>query len=158
MLTTLPWDWYTDPETLRREQQRIFRSAWAYAGHLGRLSEPGSFFTTTVGMTPIVVTRRRDGEPSIVGWQSASICKLMGRLAAWAAARQRGAVSCAASCTITFRSTSWLACSGAARVNSSRRLTDSPPSRAACVVVRSRSSSSARFGGCWTSAWRANSL
>ena len=62
MLTTLPWDWYTDPETLRREQQRIFRSAWAYAGHLGRLSEPGSFFTTTVGMTPIVVTRGRDGE------------------------------------------------------------------------------------------------
>ena len=62
MLTTLPWGWYTDPETLRLEQARIFRSAWAYAGHLGRLAEPGSFFTTTVGMTPMVVTRSRGGE------------------------------------------------------------------------------------------------
>jgi len=62
MLTTLPWGWYTDPETLRREQARIFRSAWAYAGHLGRLPQPGSFFTTTVGLTPIVVTRTREGE------------------------------------------------------------------------------------------------
>jgi choline monooxygenase len=62
MLTTLPWDWYTDPETLRREQARIFRSAWAYAGHLGQVPEPGSFFTTTVGMTPIVVTRTRGDE------------------------------------------------------------------------------------------------
>jgi choline monooxygenase len=62
VLTTLPWDWYTDPETLRREQERIFRSAWAYAGHRGQLAEPGSFFTTTVGMTPLVVTRTRDDE------------------------------------------------------------------------------------------------
>jgi phenylpropionate dioxygenase-like ring-hydroxylating dioxygenase large terminal subunit len=62
VLTSLPWDWYTEPETLRREQERIFRSAWQYAGHRGRLAEPGSFFTTNVGMTPIVVTRTREDE------------------------------------------------------------------------------------------------
>ena len=62
MEKTLPYSWYTDPEILRREQERIFRSAWQYAGHLGQLPEPGTFFTTRAGATPIVVTRPRDGE------------------------------------------------------------------------------------------------
>jgi phenylpropionate dioxygenase-like ring-hydroxylating dioxygenase large terminal subunit len=60
--STLPYSWYTDPEYLRLEQERIFRSAWQYVGHLGQLPEPGSFFTTQVGRTPIVVTLAKDGE------------------------------------------------------------------------------------------------
>ena len=59
---TLPYSWYTDPEILRREQERIFRTAWQYAGHLDELPEPGTFFTTRGGSTPVVVTRARDGE------------------------------------------------------------------------------------------------
>ena len=62
METTLPYRWYTDPEILRREQERIFRSAWQYAGHTGQLPEPGSFFTASSGRTPVVVTLARDGE------------------------------------------------------------------------------------------------
>src|SRR6267154_6449307 len=62
MESTLPYAWYTDPEILSREQERIFRSAWAYAGHTGRLPEPGTYFTTHAGPMPIVVTRARDGE------------------------------------------------------------------------------------------------
>ena len=62
METTLPWSWYVDPEILRREQERIFRSAWQYAGHLGQLPEPGTFFTGRAGRLPVVVTRARDGE------------------------------------------------------------------------------------------------
>jgi phenylpropionate dioxygenase-like ring-hydroxylating dioxygenase large terminal subunit len=58
--STLPYSWYTDPEILRREQERIFRSAWQYAGHFGQLPEPGTFFTGNAGRTPIVVTRARD--------------------------------------------------------------------------------------------------
>src|SRR5581483_5190359 len=60
VLETIPYGWYSEPETLRREQERIFLTSWQYAGHLGQLPEPGSFFTTTVGFTPIVVTRARD--------------------------------------------------------------------------------------------------
>jgi carnitine monooxygenase subunit len=60
--TTLPWSWYVDPEILRREQERIFRSAWQYAGHLGQLPEPGTFFTSRAGRLLVVVTRARDGE------------------------------------------------------------------------------------------------
>jgi choline monooxygenase len=59
---TLPYSWYVDPEILQREQERIFRSAWQYAGHLGEAPEPGTFFTTRAGRTPVLVTRARDGE------------------------------------------------------------------------------------------------
>jgi phenylpropionate dioxygenase-like ring-hydroxylating dioxygenase large terminal subunit len=62
MLETIPYEWYSEPETLRREQERIFLTSWQYAGHLGQLPQPGSFFTTTAGFAPIVVTRDRDDE------------------------------------------------------------------------------------------------
>ena len=29
---TLPWSWYSDPEVLRRERERIFGHGWQYAG------------------------------------------------------------------------------------------------------------------------------
>ncbi len=61
MEATLPYSWYTDPEILRREQERIFRSAWQYVGHTGQLGSPG-YLATQVGRTPVVVTRDRDGE------------------------------------------------------------------------------------------------
>jgi choline monooxygenase len=32
---TLPWSWYSDPGLLRLEEERIFASAWRYAGHAG---------------------------------------------------------------------------------------------------------------------------
>ena len=62
MEQTLPYAWYSDPEILRSEQERIFRGTWQYVGHLGELPGPGTFFTTRAGRTPIVVTRARDGE------------------------------------------------------------------------------------------------
>jgi phenylpropionate dioxygenase-like ring-hydroxylating dioxygenase large terminal subunit len=58
---TLPWAWYTDPEILRLEQERIFAHAWQYVGHAGQAAEPGSFFAGTAGPAPVVVTRARDG-------------------------------------------------------------------------------------------------
>ncbi|HEY7208007.1 MAG TPA: aromatic ring-hydroxylating dioxygenase subunit alpha, partial [Gaiellaceae bacterium] len=61
-LETLPYSWYAEPEMLRREQELIFARSWQYAGHMGQLPEPGSFFTYTAGLTPIVVTRARDEE------------------------------------------------------------------------------------------------
>jgi phenylpropionate dioxygenase-like ring-hydroxylating dioxygenase large terminal subunit len=58
---SLPWSWYVDDAVLRAEQERIFRRAWQYAGHLGQVSEPGSYFTSRAGLLPVVVTRDRDG-------------------------------------------------------------------------------------------------
>ena len=62
MSDTYPWAWYTDEEVLRTERERIFRSAWHYVGHAGRVAEPSSYLASTSGGLPAVVTRDRDGE------------------------------------------------------------------------------------------------
>ncbi|HEU5245068.1 MAG TPA: aromatic ring-hydroxylating dioxygenase subunit alpha, partial [Gaiellaceae bacterium] len=60
MEQTLPYGWYTDPEILALERERIFLPAWQYVGHTGQLAQPG-YFAAQVGRTPVVVTRDRDG-------------------------------------------------------------------------------------------------
>jgi carnitine monooxygenase subunit len=57
---TLPYGWYTDPQILQRERERIFRPAWHYIGHTGQLATPG-YFAADVAGTPVVVTRDREG-------------------------------------------------------------------------------------------------
>lgn len=59
---TLPWSWYSDPELLRREQERIFQRGWQYAGPAEHAGEPGDYFTCSIGDVPVVVTRDRAGE------------------------------------------------------------------------------------------------
>jgi phenylpropionate dioxygenase-like ring-hydroxylating dioxygenase large terminal subunit len=59
---SLPWSWYSDPEVLRREHDRIFLRTWQYVGHIGQAAEPGSYFTGPLGLAPVVVTHARDGE------------------------------------------------------------------------------------------------
>ena len=58
----MPWSWYSDPDVLRREHERVFLRSWQYVGHVGRAAEPGSYFTGSLGLAPVVVTRARDGE------------------------------------------------------------------------------------------------
>jgi choline monooxygenase len=57
---TLPFDWYSNPDVLRLERERIFRRAWQYAGRADQVAEPGSFFTCDAGGVPIVVVRERE--------------------------------------------------------------------------------------------------
>jgi phenylpropionate dioxygenase-like ring-hydroxylating dioxygenase large terminal subunit len=59
---TLPAWWYSDPEVLRLEHERIFNRSWQYAGPAEQASAPGSFFTCRAGATPIVVVRDRSGK------------------------------------------------------------------------------------------------
>jgi phenylpropionate dioxygenase-like ring-hydroxylating dioxygenase large terminal subunit len=59
---TYPWSWYSDPAVLALERDRIFRRAWHYVGHTGRLPAPPSYFACATGGLPVVVTRDRDGE------------------------------------------------------------------------------------------------
>jgi choline monooxygenase len=58
---TLPWAWYSDPDVLRRENERIFARSWQYAGHSGQVSQDGSYFASLAGQIPVVVTRAREG-------------------------------------------------------------------------------------------------
>jgi phenylpropionate dioxygenase-like ring-hydroxylating dioxygenase large terminal subunit len=61
MAKSLPWSWYSDPDVLRREQERIFRHAWQYVGHAGRVSEVGDRFSAWAGEIPVLVVRAEDG-------------------------------------------------------------------------------------------------
>ena len=62
MERTLPYAWYSDPDVLQREHERIFSPSWQYVGHTGLVPEPGSFFAGRAGRMPVLVTRARDGE------------------------------------------------------------------------------------------------
>jgi phenylpropionate dioxygenase-like ring-hydroxylating dioxygenase large terminal subunit len=59
---TLPSSWYTDPDVLRAEQERIFRRTWQYVGRAEQVAEPGRYTAARAGDVPVVVVRDRDGE------------------------------------------------------------------------------------------------
>jgi choline monooxygenase len=59
---TLPFAWYSDEETLRRERASIFARSWQYGGRAERVAEPGSYLTTDAGGVPLLVTRSAEGE------------------------------------------------------------------------------------------------
>jgi phenylpropionate dioxygenase-like ring-hydroxylating dioxygenase large terminal subunit len=61
-VTRAPYRVMSDPEVYRMEQQRIFRGpVWNYLCLEAELPEPGTFRTTFIGETPVIVTREKDG-------------------------------------------------------------------------------------------------
>ena len=74
---TLPWSWYSDPEILRREQERIFRRAWQYVGHAGQLKDVGDRFAAWAGDVPVLVVRAEDGIRAFL-----NVCRHRGSLLA----------------------------------------------------------------------------
>jgi len=55
MRSLLEAKYYTSPEIFAREQERIFRRLWIFAGVATLLAEPDSFVTRTIGGVPIVI-------------------------------------------------------------------------------------------------------
>lgn len=58
----LPAKYFTDPEVWEMEKEAVFGQYWVYAGHANALSEPGEYFTRTIGDRQIVLLRDDDGE------------------------------------------------------------------------------------------------
>ena len=58
---TLPSTCYHSTELEACERERIFASSWQLVGRLTALSNPGSFFTTTVAGEPLLLTHGMDG-------------------------------------------------------------------------------------------------
>jgi phenylpropionate dioxygenase-like ring-hydroxylating dioxygenase large terminal subunit len=62
-LTRVPFEVYTDTATAQQEQQRIFHGdTWNYLCLEAEMPEGGSYRTTFVGDTPVVVVKDDDGE------------------------------------------------------------------------------------------------
>ena len=76
-LRTLPWSWYSDPEILRREQERIFRRAWQYVGHAGQVQDVGDRFAAWAGDVPVLVVRAEEGLRAFL-----NVCRHRGSLLA----------------------------------------------------------------------------
>ena len=55
MRSLLDAKYYTSPEIFAREQERIFRRLWIFAGVATLLAEPDSYITRTIGGVPVVI-------------------------------------------------------------------------------------------------------
>lgn len=55
-------DSYVSRALFERELDTVFRHEWACVGRADEIPEPGDYFTTEVGVVPIIVIRRDDGE------------------------------------------------------------------------------------------------
>ncbi len=61
-LTMIPYGVYINEDVFALEMQRIFHGpSWNYLGLEVEIPEPGDFVTTSVGTTPVVLNRGRDG-------------------------------------------------------------------------------------------------
>ena len=52
---------YTDPARFEREQARIFRRTWQYAGHVSQLAKPGDCFALDLHGRSLFCVRDREG-------------------------------------------------------------------------------------------------
>jgi terephthalate 1,2-dioxygenase oxygenase component alpha subunit len=61
-LHAVPFRVYTDPQEYALEQERVFKGpTWNYLGLAADVPNPGDFIVSSVGETPVVVTRGKDG-------------------------------------------------------------------------------------------------
>uniref|UniRef100_A0ACD5ZBQ2 Uncharacterized protein n=1 Tax=Avena sativa TaxID=4498 RepID=A0ACD5ZBQ2_AVESA len=59
---TPPSGWYTDPEFLRLELDRVFLRGWQAVGHIGQVKNPNDFFTGRLGNVEFVICRDANGK------------------------------------------------------------------------------------------------
>lgn len=60
--TTIPFGVHVDPGLFEQEQERIFRGpTWNYLGLEAEVPSAGDFVTNYVGITPVVLSRGKDG-------------------------------------------------------------------------------------------------
>src|ERR1700741_4981588 len=51
-----------DPEIFDLEMKYIFEGNWIYLAHESQIPNPGDYFTTYMGRSPVMITRDKDGE------------------------------------------------------------------------------------------------
>ncbi|KAK9817021.1 hypothetical protein WJX72_008478 [[Myrmecia] bisecta] len=59
--TTPPSSWYLSPLVAHLEHRTVFQQSWQAVGHLGQVSDPGSFFTGSLLNMGYLVCRGQDG-------------------------------------------------------------------------------------------------
>ena len=54
---TIPSTWYQGPESLLREQEKIFSRSWIFVGRSEQVAKAGDYFTTRIGEENLVIVR-----------------------------------------------------------------------------------------------------
>ncbi len=54
-------DVYTSPDVFALEMERLFANTWVYVGHDSQVPNAGDYFTTTIGLQPVLMIRHEDG-------------------------------------------------------------------------------------------------
>ncbi len=54
-------DVYTSADVFALEMERLFANTWIYVGHDSQVPNAGDYFTTTIGLQPVVMIRHEDG-------------------------------------------------------------------------------------------------
>ena len=54
-------DVYVDEEVFRLEMEHVFVNSWVYVGHDSQTPNPGDFYSTTLGVAPVIMVRHTDG-------------------------------------------------------------------------------------------------
>src|SRR5258705_3291917 len=52
---------YTDPSIFDKEMVRVFGGTWTYVAHESQIPQRDDFFTTQLGIRPVIVTRDSGG-------------------------------------------------------------------------------------------------
>ncbi len=62
LLHALGAEYYTDPAQFAREQERLFRRTWQYAGHASQLEKPGDYFAFELHGRSLFCLKDREGQ------------------------------------------------------------------------------------------------
>ncbi len=59
-------DVYTSPEVFQREMEQLWPRTWVFVGHDSQVPAEGDYFTTTIGLQPVMMVRQRDGSVRVM--------------------------------------------------------------------------------------------
>ena len=59
-------DLYVDREIFDLEMKHLFANTWVYVGHASQVPNTGDYFTTTIGVEPVVMVRHSDGTVKVL--------------------------------------------------------------------------------------------
>jgi phenylpropionate dioxygenase-like ring-hydroxylating dioxygenase large terminal subunit len=59
-------DLYVSPKLFAEEMRLLFANVWVYVGHESEIPEANDFVTRRIGLRPVIMTRGREGEISVL--------------------------------------------------------------------------------------------
>ncbi len=59
-------DVYTSPDVFKQEMDQLWTRTWVFVGHDSQIPAEGDYYTTTIGLQPVMMVRQRDGSVRVM--------------------------------------------------------------------------------------------